>query len=102
MKAEDTVVKADELCRLVCSEYVTRFFERKDCAGLDCEDCSLEAQAKITFKAATEAERKEMGQFLRGRGMAGQDGSYPHFVRVEMSEIEALSRGIRLGIKEGR
>ena len=36
---------------------------------------------------------KEIGEWLGTRGIPGQDGSYPHFVRVEMSEIKSLRAG---------
>jgi len=49
----------------------------------------LQAQNAKTRRKTLE----ELGTWLKSRGVPGQDGSYPHFVRVELSEIEALIEG---------
>lgn len=36
---------------------------------------------------------RAVGEWLGKRGMVGQDSSYPHFIRVEISEIDALKHG---------
>ena len=51
MEAKDTVMNANDLCRLVCSEHRSATLEGKNCDGLDCEVCQLTKQAEISFKA---------------------------------------------------
>jgi len=60
MEAKDTVMKAGDLCRKVCQDYRSATLEAKDCAGLDCEKCQLEAQAEISFKAGGKVERERL------------------------------------------
>ena len=55
MKASDTVMKANDLCLKVCQDHRTRTLEGKDCDGLDCQECQLEAQAEISFKSGEES-----------------------------------------------
>lgn len=57
---------------------------------------TIEQSKKIIaplIEQARKEEREKLGEFLAARGMVGQDGSYPHFVRVERSEIETLKSG---------
>jgi len=51
VKAKDTVIGAGKLCIKVCEEHRSATLEAKDCTSLDCEECQLEAQAEISFKA---------------------------------------------------
>ena len=60
MEAKDTVMKAGDLCLKVCQEHRSRTLEAKNCDGLDCEKCQLEAQAEISFKAGI----REMVDFI--------------------------------------
>lgn len=62
MEAKDTVKKPIQLCTLVCFEHRTQTLESKDCTGFDCEDCQLEAQAEITWKAAV----REVVEWIEG------------------------------------
>ena len=74
MLAKDTVMKPGDLCRKVCLDYRTLTLAAKDCTGLDCEDCQLEAQAEIALKAAMK-EVVESGI----RVDIDTKGSIPHF-----------------------
>ena len=51
MKAEDTVMTDDDLCKLICMEHRAKTLDGKNCDDLDCNQCQLEKQAEISFKA---------------------------------------------------
>ena len=68
MKARDTVRRPGDLCVQVCKNYRALTLEGKDCTGLDCEDCQLEAQAEISFKAGQKLALEKQGQaYLEGK-----------------------------------
>lgn len=69
MEAKDTVMKTGKLCIKVCQEHRSRTLEAKDCStGLDCEECQLEAQAEISFKAGMkDLEGRCLASFYDGR-----------------------------------
>ena len=62
MKAKDTVMKARDLCDKVCRDYRSHNLGAKHCDGLDCEECTLEAQAEISLKAG----RKDVVEWFSG------------------------------------
>ncbi len=64
MNWEDTVMKAGDLCLKVCQDHRTATLECKDCTGLDCEECQLQAQAEITGDIAFKAGIKEVVEGL--------------------------------------
>lgn len=55
-------------------------------------DAVFRFASEVAIEQRTET-LKAVGNWLDKRGMVGQDGSYPHFVRVEIAEIEAFRRG---------
>ncbi len=59
MNYKDTVMSANDLCILVCREHQEKTLKGKNCAGSDCENCQLEAQAKVTAKGIIEWGNKE-------------------------------------------
>ena len=68
--------------------------------ALEVESHEASYHREVIERRCRQETLKVVGNWLAQRGMVGQEGSYPHFVRVEIAEIDALKQGRRPKVED--